>query len=617
MSNFFKNIYINGRHIFALSIILSFQSCSAFVNVNQNNLYNAYQDFNLHQPLINEDSPFSTLVRNAFSSNSHDKSANESLHYVQLLDVGNDALLARIHLIRSAQKSIYVQTFIWRNDESGRFIIDELIKASQRGVEIYVIVDKLGLEDDPRLIDYFTRNHPNIHLKIYNPSTERVAPSALHMAGQLAFKFKKINQRMHNKIMVFDDQIAITGGRNIENDYFDRGETRNFKDRDILIVGPVVKEMTQSFSQYWAFKWSVPSNEFVDVMKLMKDSQFKNMNKPGNSEEMFKDIELKASDYDFIKGRFVDDAYSVNKVLFMYDLPGKNKRRDLTGGGKVAGQIMSLINLAKDSLVFQTPYLVLEKKSMRVFKKLRKDNKNLKFLVSTNSLAATDKIYVYAYSFKQRKKLVKKLRFEIFEFKPIPLDMAEFMHNDLNIQVKKTNNNNVFKQLGTVIDSVVDKRSSIIKRKYLCVHAKSFVVDNAIAWVGSFNLDPRSIHLNTEVGLAVWDKEVARVLKGNILKDMAQGNSWTVGKKKDVPIISRFSGLIGAIAENVPVVDVWPFQYTSLFELKEGAQAVPFYDEQFYNNYSDIGSFPGVGLSLSQIQLRLIEALGSVAEPLI
>jgi len=155
------------------------------------------------------------------------------------------------------------------------------------------------------------------------------------------------------------------------------------------------------------------------------------------------------------------------------------------------------------------------------------------------------------------------------------------------------------------------------QEKHLCVHAKSFVIDDHIAWIGSFNLDPRSVHLNTEVGLIIWDRKVAQAIKDNILRDMAPQNSWTIGKRKEVPLISFFSGLLGDALRRVPFVDIWPFRYTASFKLKKGKTIVPFYDEKFYENYISVGSFPDVALSLREIEIRLLKAFTGVVMPII
>src|SRR3989338_4966644 len=115
---------------------------------------------------------------------------------------------------------------------------------------------------------------PDLEVKTYSPPANLVDPSALRFIQEGIIKFKKVNQRMHNKIFIVDDQAAITGGRNYENDYYDRGVTRNFKDRDVLVVGPVVKEITKSFQEYWDYELAIDVRDLVDVRKLIKSGRF-------------------------------------------------------------------------------------------------------------------------------------------------------------------------------------------------------------------------------------------------------------------------------------------------------------------------------------------------------
>jgi len=117
--------------------------------------------------------------------------------------------------------------------------------------------------------------------------------------------------------------------------------------------------------------------------------------------------------------------------------------------------------------------------------------------------------------------------------------------------------------------------------------------------------------------LVIWDENVAKAMKDNILRDMAPQNSWTIGKRKEVPLISYFSGLLGDTLQRVPIIDVWPFRYTASFMLKEGKEVVPFYHGNFYENYYSVGSFPGVSLSLREVEIRLLKAFTGVAMPII
>jgi len=199
---------------------------------------------------------------------------DESAHYVHVLDIGDEALLARIHLIRAAQRSINIQTFIWTNDESGRYVVYELLQAAKRGVKVKIIVDRWKSKNVSHLVAFMATADENMEVRTYNPAAGKVKPSALHYIPEAIMKFRQTNQRMHNKTFIIDNKIAITGGRNYENDYFDRGVTRNFKDRDVLVAGPVVEEMTNSFGEFWDFELTIPSQNLIDVAKLIKEKSY-------------------------------------------------------------------------------------------------------------------------------------------------------------------------------------------------------------------------------------------------------------------------------------------------------------------------------------------------------
>ena len=141
------------------------------------------------------------------------------------------------------------------------------------------------------------------------------------------------------------------------------------------------------------------------------------------------------------------------------------------------------------------------------------------------------------------------------------------------------------------------------------------MIDNKKVWVGSFNLDPRSVNLNTEVGVIIHDEQVAKAIEDNIRRDMADKNSWTVAKRKKPPLRSFISGTLGAVVEAVPVVNVWPFTYSGSYELKEGKIPVSIFHKDFYNHYNYVGPFPGVEGTGKEIEARLMKAfLGPIEE---
>lgn len=540
------------------------------------------EDLHIYEDVSFAGSPFEAPVRQTFENNTH---------HISILNVGDEALLARIHLIRAAQKAIYIQTFIWTNDETGRFMIKELVVAAERGVKVKLMVDYLTLDRNLNNIAYLATVHPNIEFKVYNPISQKIRPSALYLIKGYGLNFKKTNKRMHNKIVVVDDRIGITGGRNIENDYYDRGADRNFKDRDVLVVGPAVRAMTDSFMEYWNFELSVAADDMVDIHSLIEKGvgHVLNGNQGLDFEVLFGDMDRCASESACIQKAFIDEGFSVEgKVEFVVDKPGKKERIGKYKTTAVGDSLLSLLEEAENSIIMQTPYLIVQRKWSGIFKRIRRNRPGIEILVSSNSLAAADHVHAYAFSFKNKKKYVKSFRWRIFEFKPAPEDADKMI-----------------KPIAAV------ERSD---KYYACIHAKSYIFDNKIAWIGSFNLDPRSKNLNTEVGLVIHDEKVAQALKQDILRDMAPQNSWTIGKKKKIPIVSNVSGTIDDVMEAVPLVHVWPFRYTSSFELKEGKEEVPFYHEKFYDYYNSVGPFPQMEMSIAEIKARLLKSFFGVFE---
>ena len=188
----------------------------------------------------------------------------ENRHFVRVLDIGDQALMARVHLARVAQRTIDIQTFIWEDDACGRLMMMELVAAARRGVRVRILLDQMAQNLDPQTVADLSIASPNIHIRFYNPHIKKVDPNKIFLLKGV-LDIKRLNQRMHNKIMVVDDRFGITGGRNYQDDYFDRGTERNFKDRDVLVVGPVARDMTDSFQDFWVSELSVDSADMVDV----------------------------------------------------------------------------------------------------------------------------------------------------------------------------------------------------------------------------------------------------------------------------------------------------------------------------------------------------------------
>ncbi|MDH3513860.1 MAG: phospholipase D family protein [Gammaproteobacteria bacterium] len=532
-------------------------------------------------------------------------------HVVHLLEIGDDALLARIHLIRQARKSVYVQTFIWSEDETGRYLFRELLLAARRGVKVKLLLDQPWSNVDTWNSAYASIASPNVEIKFYNPLFEQAQSSKLEMVGAVFLSFRTLNRRMHNKLFVVDDEIAITGGRNVEDKYFDRDPRYTFRDRDILIIGPVVKDMVRSFHSYWDFERSIPIEALRDVKHKIgqlsgDEALVKFIEAPVNP--MHRDVDKDASDPAAIAEKLIRPLIAVSgRVSFYADAPGKRESDEDTEISSTSTGIAEIVAEAGKSVVIQTPYLIFRREALKLMKKVRKKHPDFHAIAVTNSLASTDNIVVYSLAMKQRKRLIKDLKFHVFEFKPLPGDVEKMVPRYRSLIAAN----------GKPEEPMVDNGLPVnIKGTRIGLHAKSFVVDDRIAWVGSHNFDPRSASFNTELAVAIRDEAVAAALKRNILGDAQPQNSWAVAPRKKIPLISHFSGLIGSISQRLPVLDIWPFRYTTNYELREGKTALPYGDPGFHDHYESVGDFPGINLSPKTVQTYLIGVMGGFAVPL-
>jgi putative cardiolipin synthase len=521
-----------------------------------------------------------------------------------LIGGGYDALLLRVHLIRQAKTSIDIQTFIWTNDECGRLLMYELIEAARRGVQVRIIADHMVSAQDPATAAFLATVHPKLEVKHYRPTMARMKPSLLHQAVAAVTSFHGTNQRMHNKLMVFDGAIMLTGGRNIENTYFDHSTELNFLDRDVLAVGPVARAAADSFEDYWDYRHSVPSGELADVAGLIASGKFPHYATRADYDfgGYFTALDCEAADAALISVRFVARLKRVEKVEFIADLPGK-ARGFFSRTARITRELRRTLEQAKESVVMQTPYLVLSPQARTLFSEMQEKNPGLRFRISSNSFASTDNLLAYSANYRLRNHYVEDLKLLVHEFKPRPAALRE-----------------IFPQYALMAERAAERIKAGRQKRppFLCLHAKSLVVDGRLAFVGSYNLDPRSENLNTEVGLLVEDAAFARELQADIERDMRAENSWVIARR-DIPLkLDTVNGLIDGILSISPI-DIWPIQNTSSFELRPGAAEVPPGDPAFYRNYREVGPFPGAdgALSNKEILTRLYKVFGAPLTPVL
>lgn len=431
---------------------------------------------------------------------------------VLVLDKGEEALLARAWLTDNAQKSIEVQYFIWSTDNIGILATEALLRAADRGVKIRVIVDDL-LIDAPDKGLLALALHPDIEIRIYNPQHSVGTPFHTR-AVNVVTDFRGVNQRMHDKTFMVDGKVAITGGRNMADEYFDYDHQYNFRDRDVLVLGKVVGDMQESFNAFWTNELSVPVEQRFDGIGLFKKNVsvndeevlavYRGLHEYAQSADNF-EPEIRNA-INAIPTEFKQLANNVvwTDAEFVSDAPGKNENRlALDGGGLATTALKELVKHAKEKIVIQSPYLVMSDEALALFKETAE--RGIKITISTNSLASTDNLQAFSGYKSQRQELID-MGLRIYEYQPYPKIQRQLL-----------------------------ERYPKLKDKHpvFAIHAKTMVIDSRIVYIGTYNLDPRSQNLNTEVGIIVRNPDLAGFVEDVILIDTQPENSWRASDDPD------------------------------------------------------------------------------------
>ncbi|MCL5059826.1 MAG: phospholipase D family protein [Candidatus Thermoplasmatota archaeon] len=438
---------------------------------------------------------------------------------VVVLDTGEAALLARAWLADHAQRSIEVQYFIWSTDNIGILAAEALLRAAERGVQVRVIVDDL-LIDAPDKTLLALAKHPNVGIRIYNPK-HRIGTPLHKRVLNVITDFRGVNQRMHDKTFIVDGKVAITGGRNMADEYFDYDQDYTFRDRDALLLGEAAQAMRANFDAFWASKLAVPVESLYDGWGLMQkhvkvgDAEvqqvYRELHAYADKPENFAPEVRAAIDATPASFERLAREMAWGRVEFIHDAPGKNGRRwSLGGGGQSTAALAKLVADARVSIVIQSPYLVMSDNAKALFKAAVA--RGVKVRILTNSLASTDNLQAFSGYRSQRRQLLK-MGLDIREYKPDPANRAMLM----------------------------SRANPPAVPPVFALHAKSMVVDGRIACIGTFNFDPRSENLNTEVGVIAHHPGLAKQLQGLIEADMRPENSWSAADEPDqyVPLTRR------------------------------------------------------------------------------
>lgn len=398
-----------------------------------------------------------------------DEKIQEGLTAFLPLDDPFLSISSRLHLIAKAQHHIDLQYYIWADDEVGHLLLSELLKAADRGVHIRLLIDdQNGTQLDSSLEQLVV--HPNFAIKFYNPYKFR----NLRILDY-SFRALQVNRRMHNKLIIADGAIAVTGGRNISRQYFDASDKSEFTDFDILFYGPAVIEANQLFLKFWNDELSHPVDKILKSGSIEGLQNLKNKyaleslvktadkKKLFHAEKMLREYHLALRPIRWAKAHFIGDT--PNKTR------NQVKKEEL-----LYTQFLRIMGTPKHDFQLVSAYFVPTSFGVDRLVELKESNADIRIL--TNSYLANNVPVVHAFYQKYRKQLLTS-GVKLYEFKPF-------------IQQKKRTWYEV--ATGNVIPAK-NKNTS-------CLHAKFFNIDQKV-FIGSFNFDPRSACLNTEVGLVI------------------------------------------------------------------------------------------------------------------
>lgn len=407
-----------------------------------------------------------------------------------LIRHGRQAFTARVALADMAQKTLDVQYFLWEADATGRLLSQSLLRAADRGVRVRILLDDVNLKQRDRSLAAFDK-HPNIEIRLFNPFANRDS----HLLGFLT-DFDRVNHRMHNKLMVMDNALAIVGGRNMSDPYFEVDPSANFRDLDIAAAGPIVRDLSKLFDRFWNGDWSVPIGAVYDEQASgVADLDFyrRRMTEVMKTDKyphpLDRDVATVKAELSTIIRGFI---WAPGQVL--YDDPSSiNDRSRRT----MSRFIFRRVDRLQSELLIESAYFIPVDRGVAKIKELRE--RDVRIRVLTNSLASNDVIAAFA-GYSARREELLKMGVEIYELRPEP---------------------------GPVRKRLFGYGSKA------GLHTKAIVFDRKDVFVGSFNLDARSALINTEAGLYVESPELAAQVVAFMEEGVAPDNAFRVGLDAD------------------------------------------------------------------------------------
>lgn len=424
---------------------------------------------------------------------------------------GQEAFLARLALIYGAEHSIDLQYYIYRDDSTSSLMTYALYQAAERGVRVRILLDDMQSRNDKSMAQL--TSHPNIKIRLFNPFENRVA-----RVFDFVSDFDRMNRRMHNKALIADNAFVITGGRNIGDEYFAANGSVDFGDFDILMLGDTVPKVSEQFDLYWNSKPSTPIESLVrqaskptdaDIEKWENDLKrdFKNSKYIKSFAELPLTQHIKDESLDFFWG----------KAEVHFDLPSKIYSPENTD--LMLHQLGAILAQTNDELLLISPYFVpTEQGASSLIKAVEE---GIDVTIITNSLASNDVFAVHGWYAKYREPLLAG-GVKLYEVK---------------------------------VDPSLKKKRSWLGSSRTSLHAKTFIIDRKDLFVGSFNFDPRSAFLNTEMGILIESEEFGELVYQEFDRNLRK-NTYRLALNENEEL-EWHNDLSGTITRSEPDASIW------------------------------------------------------------
>jgi putative cardiolipin synthase len=416
--------------------------------------------------------------------------AHPGLSGFRLLEYGREALVARTALADAAERTIDAQYYICDPDAAGSLFFQRLIAAADRGVRVRLLLDDNNLSDDREMATLCA--HPNIEVRVFNPFAFRARWARL---PQYAVDFNRMVRRMHNKIFIADNAVSIIGGRNIGNTYFSLDSESNFRDFDLLLAGPLTRDASAAFDEYWNSQWSVPATRLVgkapqagDFEKLKREIASRVLSIDGLEQEN----EERGRGYLQELGARDGLVWAHGEII---SEPARKIQRLSRETTQISARLEQEYQHTNKELLIEVAYIVPTKEFTNQLDDLRRRGVSVKLM--TSALEATDVSMVFSAYKKYRLNLLEA-GVELYEYKA---------HAGLTRSERRW-----YKPRSTL--------SSL--------HTKAIVFDRERLYIGSANLDPRSRNLNTEIAVLVRSRKLAAQMADYLAEDFSPRRSWHV-----------------------------------------------------------------------------------------